>query len=219
MIALLLAACTPEPTVAEERAAAEALAEALVAPDAAAEPPVSGPEPVPSEPVEVVLVWEGIGALHKGFFTDMELYSALTSDLTGHITSPVDLYIRYDSTEMLGDIRLRLAPDALARDPSAAGDRIDLQALAPITTALASYRSSVAARFDFRVESFRVGIESYRGHRICSFSLAGAPPPDGRLISPCVEINGQQACGEASPDGVVYSPEASAHIKACLDIR
>ncbi|MDG1481620.1 MAG: hypothetical protein P8R54_18645 [Myxococcota bacterium] len=224
MIALLLAACTPEPTVAEERAAAEAVAEALVTPDvgkrgAEVEAPVAGPESVPIEPVEVVLVWEGIGALHKGFFTDMELYSELTSDLTGHIASPVDLYIRYDSADMIGDIRLRLAPGALARVPSTAGDRIDLQALAPLTTALASYRSSVAARFDFRVESFRVGVESYRGHRICSFSLAGEPPPDGRLLSPCVEINGQQECGVASPDGVVYSPEASAHIRACLDIR
>ena len=229
MIAFLLAACTPEPTVAEERAAAEAVAEALVAPDAGMNVPVTGSEPVVSDsvvsdpvvsdPVEVVLVWEGISALHKGFFTDLELYSELTSDLTGHITSPVDLYIRYDSEEMIGDIRLRLAPDALPQDPSTAGDRIDLQALAPITTALASYRSNVAARFDFRVESFRVGIESYRGHRICSFSLAGKPPPDGRLISPCVEINGQQECGAAAPGGVVYSPEAAAHIKACLDIR
>jgi hypothetical protein len=224
----LLTACTTEPTeptVAEQRAAAEAAAEALVTPEPGVEADTTAPGPsgVPSEPIEVVLVWEGIGSLHKGFFSNLEPYSELTADLTGHLKSPADLYIRYNSEEMLGHIRLRLAPDALTATPSAissaTGDRIDLQALAPITTALASYRSSVAARFDFRVESFRVGIESYRGPRICIFSLAGPPPPDGTLVSPCVEINGQQQCGEATPEGVTFSKEAADHIRACLDIR
>ncbi len=221
MIALVLAACTAEPTAQEQRAAAEAAAEALVTLEpqtAEGVADAAGPE-VAGEPVQVVLVWEGIGQLHKGFFSDQEAVTELAVDLGGHLKPPADIHIRYDSQEMIGSIRLRLAPDALVHPVIAEGNRIDLQALAPITTALAGYRSGVAARFDFRVESFKVGIESYRGPRVCAFSLAGPPPPDGKLVSPCVEINGQQQCGEATPAGVTFSTEAAEHIRACLDIR
>jgi hypothetical protein len=219
---LLLAACTNAPTAEEERAAAEAAAEAIVIPDPAAPAPVAGsagPPEVAAEPVQVVLVRDGIGQLHKGFFSDQEAVTELATDLAGHLKPPADVHIRYDSQELMGSIKLRLAPDALVAPVAASGEKINLQALAPITTALASYRSNVAARFDFRVESFRVGIESYRGHRICQLSLAGPPPPDGALISPCVDINGHQHCGESAVDGVTFSTEAAEHLRACFDTR
>ena len=223
LLSLLLAACTEAPTPEQQRRAAEAAAEA-----AAAEQPApttegsagsAGPPEIAADPVQVVLVWEGIGALHKGFFSDQESVTGLATDFAGHLKAPVDVTIRYESEEMIGSISLRLAPDALVGEIKTTGNEIPLQALTPITVALASYRSDVAARFDFRVESFAVGVESYRGHRICAFSLAGSPPPDGRLISPCVEINGQQHCGEVTAGGVTFSAEAVDHIRACLDVR
>ena len=220
MSLLLLAACTGAPTAEEERAAAEATAEALAgSADPGPSPTVSAGSLDDAEPVQVVLVWDGIGPLHKSFFSDQEAVTELATDLAGHLKPPADVHVRYDSQEMLGDIQLRLAPDALVSPVAATQERVNLQALVPITTALASYRSNVAARFDFRVESFRVGIESYRGHRICQLSLAGTPPPDGTLISPCVTINGQQHCGEAAAEGVTFSQEAAAHLRACLDVR
>ena len=222
MSLLLLAACTGAPTAEEERAAAEAAAEALASPENGAQPhsaEAAGPPEVAAEPVQVVLVWDGIGSLHKGFFSDPEAVTELATDLAGHLKPPADVHIRYNSQDMIGDITLRLAPDALVVPVAASQDQLNLQALSPITTALASYRSSVAARFDFRVENFRVGIESYRGHRICELGLAGAPPPDGKLISPCVDINGQQHCGEVSASGVTFSPEAAEGLRACFDVR
>lgn len=222
MSLLLLAACTAAPTAEEERAAAEAAAEALVSPETVGSTPsadAAGPPEVAAEPVQVVLVWDGIGQLHKGFFSDQEAVTELATDLAGHLRPPADVHIRYNSQEIIGDIVLRLAPDGLVAPVAVSGEQVNLQALAPITTALASYRSNVAARFDFRVESFRVSIESFRGHRVCQFSLAGAPPPDGRLISPCVDINGQQSCGDAGAGGVTFTPEVVEHLRSCLDVR
>lgn len=95
---------------------------------------------------------------------------------------------------------------------------IALQDLAPITTALATYRSTIAANFDFRVESFRVRLESYRGARVCQFSIAGVPPPDGRLVDPCVSINGQSVCGQPTEQGVQFPADTAASIAACLDL-
>jgi len=95
---------------------------------------------------------------------------------------------------------------------------VRLQDLAPITTALATYRSAVASRYDVRVESFHVGIESFRGAHSCIFTVTGTPPPDGRVLSPCVEIDSQQQCGEPSADGTRFSPDAAATIRTCLDL-
>ena len=166
----------------------------------------------------MVLVWEGIGPLHKSFFSDAEATQALAADLGPWLRETVDVTIRYNSEDMVGDILIKLAPDQLRRPPAASGERIQLQDLAPITKALAAYRSTVAGRFDYRVESFRVRLESYRGARVCQFLLAGAPPPDGSLISPCVSVNGQKQCGEPSEAGVLFSAAVAADVRACLDL-
>ncbi len=170
------------------------------------------------EPVQVVLVWQGIGQLHKGFFSDQDLVTGLSADLGGAVTSPANIYVRYDSKTFVGSIRLQLRPDTLELPVAAADDRIQLQALAPVTTALASYRSGVAGRFDLRVDSFSVGIESFRKGHGCIFGVAGLAPPDGRIVSPCVEVDGRQQCGEPGPDGVRFEPQVARVIRTCLDL-
>lgn len=170
------------------------------------------------DPVPVVLVWDGISNLHQSFFADPAIVTALSAGLTGEVLGPANIYIRYDSTNFRGSIRLQLRPDSLARKPRRDGEVILLQDLAPITTALAAYRSAVASRKDYRIESFRVGIESFRGPRACIFDVAGRPPPDGRLVSPCVQVNGREECGAPGPEGVRFQPAVAGQVAACLDL-
>jgi hypothetical protein len=222
VLALLLAcdaeAPPPEaPVISAEQA--EAQAEALLE-----QAPLPAPALVPvedgavvSELAQVVLVWEGISALYKSFFSDPEAVTELAEGLGPHLGSPVDVIIRYNTEDSVGDIIIQLRPDQLREQVPVSGDTIQLQALAPITTAMATYRSSMAARFDVRVESFRVSVESYRGARVCQLTPAGRPPPDGRLVSPCVTINGVEQCGQPSAEGVTFTPEVAAAVRACLD--
>ena len=216
MFLLSLLGCDPPapPPPAPDRAVAEAKAEVLQQHATPASLPAA---PVDAPPVQVVLVWSGISPLYKSFFSNTEAATELATGLAGLVGSPADVYIRYDSEELLGDIQLRLRPGLLQQPVRVTGDRIQLQDLTPITAALAAYRSSIAARFDIRVESFQVGIESFRGAQSCQFSIAGPPPPDGRLISPCVEITGTSVCGEPGVDGVLFPPEIAQTIRRCLD--
>ena len=211
-------------------AAAEALLEQQQPPTP---PPASSPQPEDPTPgtdgdvapggaevaelAQVVLIWEGIGNLYKNFFSDQESVTALAEGLGPHLQDPVDVTIRYNNEDSVGDILIKLRPDQLTRPVSVQGETIGLQDLAPITAALASYRSSIASRFDFRVEAFRVSLEAYRGARVCQFTIAGKPPPDGRLISPCVTVNGQEQCGQPSAEGVTFSAAVAKDIRACLD--
>ena len=226
IVLALLAACDSEPDAPEgsEAYAAEAAAEALLE-----QAPVPPPSPSPSaeaeadegaqiaELAQVVLVWEGISGLYKGFFSDRDAVTELAEGLGPWLESPVDVTIRYNAEDSVGDILVKLRPGQLRQPVSVDGDTIDLQGLAPVTVALAAYRSSIASRFDFRVESFRVSLESYRGARVCQLTLAGAPPPDGRLISPCVQINGQGICGQPTQEGVVFPSQSAADLAVCLD--
>ncbi|RME28261.1 MAG: hypothetical protein D6798_02790 [Deltaproteobacteria bacterium] len=214
----------PEVSPDEAEARAEALAEQARQAQArrdqqAADDAPGGARVETAPPVQVVLVWQGIGALHKGFFSDPALVTALSADLAGLVASPANIYIRYDSRSFAGSIRLQLRPDTRLLPVGTHGDRVvALQDLAPITTALANYRSGVASRFDLRVESFSIGIESFRGPHSCLFGATGPAPPDGRVVSPCVEVDGQQRCGEPGPDGVAFDPAVAKIIRSCLDL-
>jgi hypothetical protein len=200
---------------AEAEAAAVALLEQAPAPSLSA--PASAEGAQIAELAQVVLVWEGISGLYKGFFSDTDAVTELAEGLGPWLESPVDVTIRYNAEDSVGDILIKLRPGQLRQPVLVDGDTIDLQGLTPITSALATYRSSIASRFDFRVESFRVSLESYRGARVCQLMLAGAPPPDGRLISPCVLINGEGVCGQPTQAGVIFPTPSAVALAACLD--
>lgn len=201
---------------------AEARAEALQTAQAEGTGPADGPKPVEpvegAEPVELVLVWQGIGNLHRSFFSNSDSTTALSAGLAGRVKGPANIYVRHDAEEFVGSIRLQLRPDTLLSDVGIAGNHVQLQDLSPITRALAAYRSHVASRTDFRIESFHVGIESFRGPKSCIFGVAGTPPPDGSLVDPCVELGGQEVCGVPEPEGVRFPADAVATIKRCLDL-
>lgn len=174
-------------------------------------------EPLTGEPVAVVLIWEGIGALHRGFFSQGELTTHLSIGLTGTVKPPANIYVRHDNKNYVGSVRLRLLPGTLLLPVGVEGDKVDMQALAPLMMALAAYRTEVAQRFDVRVASFSVGVESFRGATSCIFGATGAPPADGRIVDPCVVVNGQSQCGTPEPGGVRFPPAVARQLAACLD--
>ena len=221
MVGLLGWACSGEPPsdpVADEPSAEVAIAQAQ-AQAAAAPPPDPTPAVVvaPGESPEVLLVWDNVGDLYQSFFSHTGPISDLSMGFAGHANGPVNVHIRWDQEAFVGTIRMRILPGTLVSPPLGQDELVPLQQLAPLTTALATYRSDVASRFDVRVASFKVALESFSGARHCVFDVAGKPPPDGRLISPCVVINGKERCGTPESAGVRFSAEVAADIRACLE--
>ena len=174
-------------------------------------------QPSQSEPVPVVLVWEGVANLHKGFFSEPELVAQLGRDLAGYVRPPVNVYVTFDSKRHIGRILVRLLPDTGMGLWKGADNQVDLAALSPVMQGLARYRNSVAQRFDTRVNAFHVGVESYRGSQHCRFGAAGTPPPDGTVVDPCVLLNGREHCGEAEGSLLVFPEELSEQIQRCLN--
>ena len=206
-----------EAIAAAEAAQAEERAKAVSAGGDAS--PAALVAPIPgAEPVEIVLIWQGIGNLHRSWFSSTGATRYLTEGFAGRVVGPANVYVRHDNEKYIGSIRLQLRPDTLKLPVAVEGDVVSLSALAPLTVALASYRSHVSGNYDLRVQSFSVGIESIRGAHSCIFGLAGQPPPDGSLISPCVQIDGAEVCGVTEPGGVRFPAEAVKTLKTCLDL-
>ena len=207
----------------------EATLEQAAATDVAAEPaaPPAEVRPAPAQPAieppdvgsaaEVVLVWEGISPLHQSFFADSAPVQQLSQDLGPWISSTANVYVRFDSERHIGRIELRLLPGQGSGLSAGEGRVVDLYKLSPVMQALARYRSAVAARFDTRVQAFKIGLESFRGSEHCRFGVAGEPPPDGTVLDLCVQINGQARCGEAIAGGVEFDEQTAGTIRACLN--
>lgn len=160
----------------------------------------------------------GVAPLHRGFFGDPKARTTLGRALAGQVSDPAKLVIAYDNDQRIGTIQLELPPQGIRVVVPRSGDTVQLSGLAPITTALASYRSDLAARFDIRIQNFRVRLFSVRGLHSCLFDLTGEAPPDGRTISPCVTIDGIEHCGQPSDAGVTFASDVARDVSTCLDI-
>lgn len=183
---------------------------AKATPSAPATPPADGSR------VDVELTFEGVGQLHQGYFRESQALTGLSNGLGGTLTEDAQVIVHYSQKELKGGIRLRIPPGALARPPRVSGELVDLAALAPITRALASYRGDLGARFDVRINNFTLGLDFVRGSLHCAIGLGGPPPPDGTVVSPCVQIGGQEVCGAPGPEGVKFPPDAAEKLAVCL---
>jgi len=172
--------------------------------------------PAAGEPVQIVLVWEGVANLHKGFFSEPDFVTQLGRDLAGHVQPPVNVYVSFDSKRHIGRILIRLLPDTGIGLWRGEGGAVDMAALSPALQALARYRGSVAQRFDTRVNAFHVGIESFRGAQYCRFGAAGKPPPDGTVVDRCVLLNGVEDCGVGDVQALVFPKASADQIERCL---
>ena len=65
---------------------------------------------------------------------------------------------------------------------------------------MAKYRDKVAAHRDYRISSFRLGVNFMKGLNHCTLWSTGQYPPDGTTWSPCVEFAGQTRCGRGVTD-------------------
>ncbi len=158
-----------------------------------------------------------MGPLYKSFFSDRESMTALSESLAPWFTDTVQVHVRWDQEEFLGTISVRVPPKALRRPVAVAEGLVDLQQLAPLTAALAAYRDSVSAKYDVRVQSFRIYVDFFRKSTHCRVGPEGQPPPDGTRVSPCVEINSQETCGLAETSGVRFDAEAAARLETCFE--
>ena len=161
--------------------------------------------------IGVEIVFVGVGHLHQTFFGDEQLRQRLGAELDGLVTDPARIRVGFDSEEHLGTITLELPPEGLRVQVERQGDALRLDQLAPLTVALANYRDALGARFD--IELF-----SARGVTGCTLGITGGNPPDGRTVSPCVLINGQESCGRPTAEGTVFAPEIAAALAECLDL-
>lgn len=195
------------PTQAEAEAAAEAVIPA----------PETPPPPDSAELVPVEITWKGVGDLYKTFFQDQAALTELSRRLAPHLAPPAQLTIRYDDENFVGGIRLTVPPDGWRTPIKTGKNTVDLQALAPVTVALATYQAAIASSYDLRVQSlFSAGIDLYRGARLCEISALGEPP-DGRTVSPCVRLNGAEVCGLPGDGGVVFADADWAKLSGCFD--
>jgi len=166
-----------------------------------------------------VLNFTGVGGLYKGFFSDSKAVAALGENLTGSVTSPALVHVRYSEADLAGSIALEVTPSELLLSPGVSEKgNVVLQDLAPALAALAKYRSAIAGRFDLRVDTFKILLLASKGSHVCVLGAAGPMPPDGSLVSPCVEVDGSEVCGNAAADGVQFPEESQRIIQQCLGI-
>jgi hypothetical protein len=199
----------PDPQVGEvvQKRLPSAAVDATPAPAA---PPATG------NAANIVLIWDGISPLHKSFFSDDAAVLQLGRDLAPHVAQRPNVTIAFDSARHIGRIRLRLLPATGVGLVSGDAEVVDLNRVSPILQGLARYRSAIAARYDTRVESFRISLEAYRGPTHCRIGAAGSRPPDGRLVDPCVQINGVAQCGVTVAGGVAFDETVADTIRSCL---
>lgn len=223
----LLLACGSEPDkvpTPAQRADAEARAlwKAAKQPASAdaSPPPVAPPAPkapaADGAPAAAKIEFQGISSLYRTFFADPALQTPLTGALAGKVAGTPSLFVSYDEVAVRGHITLRLQASDLLLPVRGDGARIVVQDLAPILVALDDYRQGLGARYDLRLLNFHIGIELHGGGRTCLFGPAGDPPPDGSVVSPCVDVGGEHACGQPSEQGVSFDPGVGAAILACL---
>lgn len=177
-------------------------------PPAPAPAPVVVSAPVPVEPradgttdglVPVELQFEGVGDLHRRWFSDRAIVTALSEGLAPCVRDRAVVRMAWDEPTFTGTIRLYVDRASLACNPPR-GESVDLGAIEPIGRALAAYRDAVANTFDLRVSSFRIELEALDGTQLCRLTLGGQFPPDGTSWAPCADLGGRTVCaGDARP--------------------
>jgi len=142
----------------------------------------------------VDVLFEGVGALHKGFFVDAEAITELSENLSPCFDAATTVKVGYEAAKRRGWIIALMDKGNRLCQPTLQQNTLDLAPLTPIGRALAGYRDAIAANYDMRVASFQIGLLTLDGPRQCMFWNAGQHPPDGTLWDRCVMLGTQQVC-------------------------
>lgn len=224
-LALLWALGCEEKTEAERKAEIKREAEAEVveqlaeaAPSAApVAAPVATGAPVPASAAPVTFVWDHIGKLHQSFFRDAGATARLASDLAPHLTAAPRVKISYDDPKVQGFIAVELGKGGLTRPLVTTPTSVVLQDLAPLTTALSTYRDGIAMRYDLRIANFQAVVAMENAGITCRFMPVKTSPNNGTVISPCIVLGGAPICGEPGDGASVGFPaETMKRLRLCL---
>lgn len=180
-----------------------------------------GPVVIPAAEgsVPVMLAFQGVGNLHKGYFRTDDLVGGLSDGLAGCVDDHAEVMVAWDGEKNLGTILLHTVGTQLTCRPSPTPEGFDMRALQRIGQTLAGYRDGVAGRFDLRIASFRTGVRVLRGTQVCDVWFGGQFPPDGSTMSPCVHLQGHEVCMGPRHDGVtelVVDGDTRKALKACF---
>lgn len=170
-------------------------------------------------PVPVELQYVGVGELHQRWFGDTDIVTMLSKELGACMSGRAVVRMSWDEPTKTGGIWLLLAGDQLTCRPSG-GIPLDLGPMTPLSKALTAYRDQVAGRFDFRVASFKVGLEVLEKTHLCRLRVGGQFPPDGSTFDGCVDMGGEERCVTEAKEGTTRfafgDPAHTAYLERCL---
>lgn len=167
------------------------------------------------------LVFESVSPLYQGFFATPELVGRLGSGLGACVRGSGAVRISYSNEERIGRIEVLAEQGQFTCVPKHVDGGHDVSTLAPLHAALAEYRDAVAAAYDIRVASFKIGTRFLKGPYMCTVWAGGQYPPDGSTVGRCVDFGGVPHCGPGDPkEGVTVlsfaDPEDQGYARKCF---
>lgn len=153
--------------------------------------------------VSIDIAYTSIGKLHRGYFENPELTSALSVAAKSCVDDTLGMVITYDEVERTGRVVVSMLHDRLKCRAKPTADGLDVSGLTPLSTALATYRNAVASKKDIRIYGFRTGIHVRDEAGTATLWVEGQDPIDGSTFSPCAEVDGLESCAPGKRlDGV-----------------
>ncbi len=210
-IALGLTACSGTPDVAVEPDSDQAVAPAIdVVEVPAARPDSNGV-------AELVIQYEGVGALYKGFFNDAAAGDALARAAQSCVGDTTYLYVSYDDTTRTGRLTLRVEPDVTTCRPVQTETGWQTSPSFPLSRALAQYRDTLASAYDLRIAAFHVQVAVRSTRSMCTLRAEGTHPPDGNGFGACVLHGMEERCGVVADGGLLEFETADASaLRSCF---
>ena len=209
---VLWVACSgaPEPGPPVDAPAPDAVADADSEPSGDTTAGQTADATVEAGSPQLIIQYEGVAPLYRGFFNDARAGAALAEAAAPCVGNDVYLYVSYDNDERKGRMTLRVEPDVAACRPVPTETGWDLSPAVPLSSALATFRDTLAATYDFRISSFEVQV-TYRApdSSLCTLKAEGAHPPDGRSFAACVREDLNTHCGTMAADGTTLALDAS----------
>ena len=127
--------------------------------------------------------WKNVGPLHRGFIGDLERGQFLREQLNFLATPEVTLISSWSDQQASGTLRLKLyTPNALSEGPNSNSRWATLTQAAQ---AMTDFRTQIGGRFDVRLLSFEIEIETVQG---CVFNVLERTASKTAVLSPCFEL-------------------------------
>lgn len=182
--------------------------------DVVAVPP---PRPDSNGEAELVIQYEGVGPLYKGFFNDAAAGQALALAAQRCVGDTTYLYVSYDSTTRTGRLTLRVEPDVASCRPVETEAGWQTSPTFPLSRALAQYRDTLASTYDLRIAAFHVQVAVRSTRSMCTLRAEGTHPPDGNGFGACVLHGMEERCGVVGEGGLLAFEAADmAALRSCF---